>query len=83
MRKKATAREFVKAWQESETVAEVARKVGSKRNACRVRAFRYRKMGVALKVHEYVESSNIDWDDLRKYAARFKVHGAGVVMGDV
>ena len=43
-------------------------KVGSKTNACRVRAFRYRAMGVPLKEFPYVEIPLIDWDELAQYA---------------
>jgi hypothetical protein len=48
-------RQFVEVWQRSESIAEVARKLKSTRNACRVRAYRYRKMGVPLKDLPYAE----------------------------
>ena len=64
-----TPRQFIKAWQESSSVAEVAAKVRSKKNACRVRAFRYRKLGVPLKVFPVVEVELPDWDELAQYAA--------------
>ena len=64
-----TPRAFIKAWQESSSLAEVAIKVGRKKNACRVRAFRYRRMGVPLKEFPVVETSEIDWKALAKYAA--------------
>jgi hypothetical protein len=64
----ATPREFVKAWQESSSVAEVSSKVRSKKNACKVRAYRYRKMGVPLKEFPPVEMPEMDWDDLAAYA---------------
>jgi transposase-like protein len=66
--RKVSAREFVKAWQESSSVAEVARKVGSNSNACRVRAFRYRQNGVELKHFPFVEIPLIDWEELAEYA---------------
>lgn len=62
-------REFVKAWQESSSVAEVASKVRSKKNAVRVRAFRYRQRGIPLKVFPPVEVEPTDWDELAEYAA--------------
>ena len=64
----ATAREFVKAWQESSSIGEVAAKVRAKKNACRVRAYRYRKMGVPLKEFPPPDVEEMDWDDLAKYA---------------
>jgi len=64
-----TAREFVKAWQESSSLGEVAAKLRTKKNACRVRAYRYRKMGVPLKAFPPVEFEVMDWDDLAKYAS--------------
>jgi hypothetical protein len=64
-----SAREFVRIWQTSATVAEVARKVGRSKNAVRVRAFRYRAWrGVPLKTFPPVEVELIDWDALAEYA---------------
>lgn len=63
-----TAREFVRHWQESESLAEVASKVRAKKNACRVRAFRYRKLGVPLKEFPSVEYEMPNWLELAKYA---------------
>jgi hypothetical protein len=79
--RRVSAREFVKAWQESSSVAEVAMKVGSKSNACRVRAFRYRQNGVPLKEFPQVEIPLIDWEELAEYAAELDDnHESGVVM---
>jgi hypothetical protein len=64
-----TPRQFIQAWQESESVSEVAAKVRSKKNACRVRAYRYRRMGVPLKEFPPVEVELIHWDELAEYAA--------------
>jgi hypothetical protein len=63
--------DFVKAWQTSTSVAEVATKVRSKKNAVRVRAFRYRQKGVPLKEFPAVEyvSDEEYWGELSKYAA--------------
>jgi hypothetical protein len=65
----ATAQEFVKAWQESSSIGEVAAKVRAKKNACRVRAYRYRKMGVPLKAFPPPDVEVMGWDDLAKYAS--------------
>ena len=64
-----TPREFVKAWQESSSVAEVAAKVRRKKSACKVRAFRYRRMGVPLKEFPPVQLPETDWEELSQYAA--------------
>ncbi len=62
-------KEFVRVWQTSKTVAEVAQRLRAKKGTCRVRAFRYRKMGVPLKVYPPVEVELPDWDELADYAA--------------
>jgi hypothetical protein len=64
----ATPREFVKAWQESSYVREVARKVGSTKGACCRRAYRYRQMGVPLKCMWDVPVEGTDWEKLAEYA---------------
>jgi hypothetical protein len=64
-----TPRQFIKVWQESDSVREVATKLRIKKNACRVRAHRYRKLGVPLKEHPPVEIEVIDWSELAQYAA--------------
>jgi hypothetical protein len=61
-------REFIKAWQESNSVAEVAQKVRAKKNAVRVRAFRYRQLGIPLKEFPPVEYEPTDWGQLAQYA---------------
>jgi len=61
-------KDFIKAWQESSSVREVATKVGRKKNACLVRAFRYRKRGVPLKIFPYVPLEPPDWSELAEYA---------------
>jgi hypothetical protein len=63
-----TAREFVRIWQTSYGLLEVSRKTRSTKNACRIRARRYRLLGVPLK-----EQSDIpDWDELKQYAESFQ-----------
>jgi hypothetical protein len=51
-----TAREFIRLWQTSNSVAEVAMKTRTKKNAVPVRAYRYRKLGIPLKEFPYVEA---------------------------
>jgi hypothetical protein len=63
-----TPQQFIKAWQESESVAEVAQSIKRSKNACRVRAYRYRLKGVPLKEFPPVELEAIDWDELATYA---------------
>jgi hypothetical protein len=64
----AERREFIKAWQESNSVAEVASKVRRSKNACRVRASRYRERGILLKEFPPVEYEPEDWGELARYA---------------
>ena len=61
-----TPREFISAWQTSNSGAEVARKIGSRRSAVRLRASRYRRLGVPLKQFPPVELP--DWDELAEFA---------------
>jgi hypothetical protein len=64
-----SAREFVRIWQTASSVAEVARKVGRSKNACRVRAFRYREYyGVPLKYYPAVVVEEVDWYALAAFA---------------
>lgn len=62
-------REFIEAWQGSNSVAEVARKVRSRKPAVRVRAWRFRQRGVPLKEFPPVEIEPTDWAELARYAA--------------
>jgi hypothetical protein len=64
-------REFIRVWQQSNSVAEVAQKVRRNKSACRVRAHRYRRRGVPLKEFPapvYMTTEEF-WDDLIQYAA--------------
>jgi hypothetical protein len=63
-----TARGFVLAWQTSNSVGEVAKKVRCTKNAARVRACRYRQYGVGLKQFPTVEIEPINWDELATLA---------------
>jgi hypothetical protein len=73
-----TPKQFVKAWQESESVAEVAKKVGRSKNACRVRAFRYREFyGVPLKFYPAVEIEEVDWVEVAEFAESLEARQEG------
>ncbi len=61
-------REFIKTWQESSSVAEVARKLDCTGNAVRVRAYRYRLRGIPFKEFPPVEIELPDWPALARYA---------------
>jgi hypothetical protein len=62
------AREFVRVWQSSNTVSEVASRTRNTRNAVKVRAYRYRQMGVPLKEFPPVETEKINWSELADLA---------------
>jgi hypothetical protein len=63
-------REFIRVWQDAGSLAEVAQRVRSKKNACRVRAYRYRRLGIPLKEFPPVVQVELtDWDELAEYAA--------------
>src|SRR5262245_43093980 len=62
-------RQFIKIWQEAVSLGEVAAKVRRNKNACRVRAFRYRQLGVPLKEFPPTELEPTDWEELGAYAA--------------
>lgn len=64
---RATPKEFITAWQTSGAVAEVASKLGMTTQQCRMRAWRYRHLGIPLKEYPPVEPP--DWDALAVYAA--------------
>lgn len=61
---------FVRAWQESNSVAEVANKTGMREATIRTRAYNLRKQrGIPLK--EYKRGPRepiVDWDQLKVYA---------------
>jgi hypothetical protein len=76
------AREFIRIWQGADSLAEVAAKVRRKKSTCRVRAFRYRRLGVPLKVFPWVEPEEINWDELAEYAAELAANESGAVDPD-
>jgi len=67
-------REFIEAWQGSSSVAEVAKKTGMLKKTVRVRACRYRKVGIPLRDFPPVEWP--DWDELAEYAESLLPEGA-------
>lgn len=71
IRPSVTPREFVQIWQSSNSVAEVSSKIHCTKNAVRVRACRYRQMGVPLKQFPVMEIEPINWDELAVYAESF------------
>jgi hypothetical protein len=62
-------RELIRVWQGATSLAEVAQRVRRSKNACRVRAYRYRRLGVPLKEFPPVVVEPSDWDELAAYAA--------------
>jgi hypothetical protein len=63
-----TPRDFITAWQRSNSVAEVSRKTGLSKNAVRTRACRYRQLGVPLKQFPAIVVEPTDWDELAEFA---------------
>lgn len=64
-----TAREFIEAWQTSDTVAKVARKLRMTADQVRVRVSRYRKNGVPLKTYALPDYPT--WPELAEFAKSF------------
>lgn len=65
---KVTREEFVKTWQKSSTVMEVANKTGLTPATCRRYAWQFRKKGVELKKLDEGKKKP-DWESLKKLAA--------------
>ena len=55
-------------------MAEVSKKTGIRKKAVRVRAYRYRQLGIPLRVFPPVELP--DWDQLAEYARSLLPAGA-------
>lgn len=68
-RSKISARDFIKAWQTSDTIEDVISKTKMSRAAINSRAYIYKKRGVPLKKME--NSGGYDWDKLAEYAELF------------
>ena len=78
-----TPAEFIKAWQTSSSVAQVASKLRMKKDQVRVRACRYRQKGVRLKKYVPAEIPVWDWGKLAAYAESFEAQGsAGAADSD-
>lgn len=65
-----TPEEFVQAWQTSESLDEVAKRLGLYRSLCYSRAAHYRRKGVALK--EFPRKASLDWAGLQRLAESLK-----------
>jgi hypothetical protein len=64
-----TAREFIRIWQTSNSVAEVAKKTGCTKKTVRVRAWRFRTLfDIPLKVFPMTAFDYPDWDELAEFA---------------
>jgi len=67
-RERVEAREFISAWQTSESVSEVAEKTGLQEGSCQTRAAKYRTQGIQLKHMPRGGGSRLDIDDLNAFA---------------
>jgi hypothetical protein len=65
-KKTVSAEQFVRTWQQSESFAEVVKKTGLTVAAARMRAVKYRKLGVRLK---RFRADKLDVQALQKLAA--------------
>ncbi|HZZ78464.1 MAG TPA: hypothetical protein VFE62_08095 [Gemmataceae bacterium] len=62
-----TPKQFIETWQTSASTTEVAEKLRMNTRQVRVRACRYRRRGVPLKLFAWPDPP--DWDELADYAA--------------
>ena len=69
---KVTPHEFVKAWQTSTSVIEVAKKTNMKLGNVRSRASVYRKKGFPLRSMRRGRQA-VDWNGLADYARKLEV----------
>jgi len=67
-RRSVTPEDFVRAWQSSKSLAEVAEKTGMRTESVRARGFRFRKKGVPLKSLSTAGRPATDWEALKKLA---------------
>ncbi len=63
-----SAEDFVRAWQQSESVQQVMQITGMSESAVYVRSTKYRKLGIALKKYKAGSGSKLDVQALRKLA---------------
>ena len=68
-----TAQEFITIWQQSNSLAEVAKKAKCRKGAAKLRAFRYRKLGIPLKDFPPLQS----WEELAVYAQSLMTNASG------
>jgi hypothetical protein len=61
-----SAKEFIYAWQNSDSIKEVCKRTGLKDGTVRTRAYNYRNKGIPLK--QLTSGSTRDWDELASYA---------------
>lgn len=59
-RKLISPEDFVRAWQSSSSMQEVANKLGIKYNSVAQRGYAYRKRGIQLKKLSSIDSVNVD-----------------------
>lgn len=65
--------EFIKAWQTSGTVGDVARKTGLSKSGCHLRYHRYKKVGIKLKeMPKGTHTPALDVKKLNELAASFE-----------
>jgi hypothetical protein len=76
------ARTFIRVWQEATSLAEVAKKMRANKDACRIRGYRYRKLGVPLKEFPPVIIEMHNWKELAKYAASLSPKAPKPEQGD-
>lgn len=74
-RKSVTPEEFVRAWQGSSSMAEVAEKTGLRVESVRARGHRFRKRGVPLKKLAAQGRPATDWEALKKLAQELAPKG--------
>lgn len=66
--RQASPEDFVRAWQSSGSITEVARKLGMSVNAVWMRATRYRAKGVRLAFEHVRDNRQLDVDALNRLA---------------
>lgn len=68
--KSVTPEEFVRAWQASGSLAEVAEKTGLRPESVKARGYRFRKKGVPLREFAAAGRPATDWEALRQLAVK-------------